>query len=343
MKSSKIIQYFNFYGVWASFSSPHKDLRQRIELDFSYFYSPDPPPGIVHYQFYGEKSVPPWEQIPSVPVHFQSANSLTYQVGHQRFNDYYGKAMTVYHYQTDCGFIYSDSLDKLHELTYLMILSRVGKKLDMRGLHKLHAFGIIENRQALLGIMPMKGGKSTHFLEFIKDPHVQILSDDTPLISRWGKIMPFPIRVGIDDPKKALALSSDPSFVYQLDRQHFGKKTLLSLKGISNPVGKNYQNSVLLRGIRLNGPECFLEKSSKWALFKELLKFQVIGLGLPMILEYFWETGPRDFAKKSFIALSRFCASVLLILRSKTYTVFLGTDPQKNVQVIRIKLLNKRR
>ena len=333
--------YFNFYGIWASFSSPHKDLRQRIEWDFSYFYSPTLPKEVPDYQFYAEKCAPPWEQIPAVPVRFQSANSLTYQVGPRRFNDYYGKALTIYHYQMDSGFIYSKCLEKLHELTYLMILSRVGKKLDMQGLHKLHAFGIIENEQALLGIMPMKGGKSTHFLEFIKDPRVQILSDDTPLISRWGKILPFPIRVGIDDPKKALALSSDPSFVYQLDRQHYGKKTLLSLKGLPNPVGSHYQHSILLRSIRFNGPGCSLEKSSKLTLLRELVKFQVIGLGLPIILEYFWELGPRDFAKKSFIVLSRFCASVLLILRSKTYTVFLGTDPEKNVEVIRRELLNK--
>lgn len=333
--------YFNFYGVRARFSSVHKNLLQRIEWDFSYFHSSHPPKKTPHYQFYGVKCVPPWEKIPALPVRFQSSNSLTYQIGCKRFNDYYGKALTIYDYQKDTGEIYSEHLDKLHELTYLMILSRVGKQLDMQGLHKLHAFGIIKNHKALLGIMPMKGGKSTHFLEFIKDDKVQILSDDTPLVSRRGKIRPFPIRVGIEDSTKALTLTPNNSFVYQLDREYYGKKTLISLKGLPNPVGEDYQQSILLRGIRLNSPDCYIKKSSKLALLRELVKFQVIGLGLPMILEYFWEAGLVDFGKKSFILLSRLLASTLLLLRSKTYTVFLGTDPEKNVRIINSKLLDE--
>ena len=85
---------------------------------------------------------------------------MTYDQGNIRFNDYYGKALTIYNYEHELGEIYSNDLHKLHEICYLSILSRVGKKLDMRGYHKVHAFGIVKNGKALMGVMPGKGGKN---------------------------------------------------------------------------------------------------------------------------------------------------------------------------------------
>ena len=273
-----------------------------------------------------------------MPVSFQSREALIYRVGHESFNDYYGKALSIYRYQSEEGWVYSEDLHRLHELTYLMILSRVGKRLDMQGLHKLHAFGVIKNGTALLGVMPMKGGKSTHFLQFLRDPNVAILSDDTPVISRWGAVMPFPLRVGVegDVPRE-----SNGDAVYQLHREHYGVKTLISMRGWPNPIGGSYQRIVLFRGVRTNRPDCQIRRTSKLVLLGELIKFQVIGWGLPMILEYFWESGFRDFCRKSFIALSRFQAALLLLLHSKTYTVFLGNNPEKNVQVISEHFLGK--
>ncbi|MCY4644435.1 MAG: hypothetical protein OXB88_07435 [Bacteriovoracales bacterium] len=329
--------YFNFYGVWAHVDSPCPELLQRIELDFSHFHSPHLLPKRPHYQFYCEKSAPPWPKIPALAVSFQSPGSMTYDRGTKRYNDYYGKALSIYDYEMEEGKIYAKDLERLHEISYLMILSRVGKRLDMMGMHKVHAFGIIKNRTALLGIMPMKGGKSTHFLEFIKCPKVSILSDDTPLVSRMGKVLPFPIRVGLEEGNRIDAVNE--AFVYQLNRQHYGKKTLVSMKGIPNPVGGDYDRLILIKGVRFNGPGCEIKKLSKWSMGIELFKFQVIGWGLPVIFEYFWESGVLDFARKSKIALSRLLASILLLWRSKTYTVFLGTDPQKNVEVISERLL----
>ena len=64
--------------------------------------------------------------------------------------------------------------------------------MDLIGLHKLHAFGIICNKKAILGMMPSKGGKTTHLLEFLKDPHCKLISDDTPVITRLEKSIPSP-------------------------------------------------------------------------------------------------------------------------------------------------------
>ena len=273
-----------------------------------------------------------------MPASFQSLNSITYEDGHTRFNDYYGKALTIYDYRDERAQIYAPSLEKLHELTYLIVLSRVGKKLDMAGLHKLHAFGIVKNSKALLGVMPMKGGKSTHFLQFIKDESVGILSDDTPLVNRWGKVYPFPVRIGLEEGAK----HSLKGAIYSLDREFYGKKILISLEGLPNPIGGEYDQIILFRGIRYNGNKCVVKATCRWFLLGALIKYQVIGIGLPMILEYFWERGMRDFFRKSYIAGSRFVSSILLLWRSQTYTVFLGHDPKENARVMRERFLENR-
>ena len=181
-----------------------------------------------------------------------------------------------------------------------------------------------------------EGGKSTHFLQWLRDSRVAILSDDTPLVSRMGKLRPFPIRVGVEHLSPDVrAMVQGDDMIYQLQREHYGNKVLISLRGLVNPIGGEYRRVVLMRGIRTNNTECLIRQSSKWGMLGELLKYQVVGWGVPMILEYFWEDGLIDFCKKSWIALSRLGAAVFLLLRSKTYTVFLGADPQRNVQVMR--------
>ena len=61
----------------------------------------------------------------------------------------------------------------------------------------------------------------------------------------------------------------------------------------------------------------------------------VIGLGLPMVLEYFWEKGFRDFLCKSKIFFSRFSAAFFLALRAKNYIIYLGNDIEHNVKSIK--------
>jgi hypothetical protein len=60
----------------------------------------------------------------------------------------------------------------------------------------------------------------------------------------------------------------------------------------------------------------------------------IIGVGLPMILEYFLETGLRDIFKRIRIILSRSCAAFFLILRSRTYQFEMSQDISLNEQLI---------
>ncbi len=331
------ILYFNFYGNWVQVKSQEKDLLKRLEMDFSYFLAKKPDSVSIHFDFECLKTNSAFNEIPKIPCTRQSQNSITYDQGPIRYNDYYGKALTIYNFDDETAKIYCIDINRLHEITYLLILSRVGKKMDLKGVHKLHAFGVITNETAVLGIMPSKGGKSTMFLELLKDPKIEILSDDTPLVSSLGEISAFPIRLGLDSlPAHYPHLNENNSdYVYELERDQYGLKHLICLKAFPNRVGLSYKKSIIFKGVRSNSEECIISPCSKISMLGTLFSSMVIGLGLPMILEYFWQQGFKDFLKKSQIALLRITGAIFLLMRSKTFTIYLGKDPIKNAEVLK--------
>jgi hypothetical protein len=66
----------------------------------------------------------------------------------------------------------------------------------------------------------------------------------------------------------------------------------------------------------------------------------VIGFGLPIIFEYFWESGWKDFFVKTEIFLKRFILALKLTLTKDGYDFYLCSDSKKNAEVI-LKLMER--
>ena len=323
---------FNIYDTKVLFQCNDRLLHEKIKKDFWFFLKND----LDKYDMKIKSMLLddiPWDLIPNIYPSKQSKNSITYDKGRKRYNDYYGKLLSIYNYQTNEGRLYTEDREKLHEISYLLILSRSGKRMDSIGLHKLHAFGVIYNKKAILGMMPSKGGKTTHLLEFLKNHSCDLISDDTPVITRSGKIYPFALRIGME--KTAKSLNIDPKYLYSIKREYFGEKKLLSLEGVSAKVSHDYDQVILFLGKRHNSRECHINKISKVGILFHLFIHMIIGLGLPMVLEYFWENGFRDFFLKMKIFFSRCLAAFSLALRAKTYIIYLGKDIEHNVESIK--------
>ncbi|MCR9205214.1 MAG: hypothetical protein NXH75_11585, partial [Halobacteriovoraceae bacterium] len=67
---------------------------------------------------------------------------------------------------------------------------------------------------------------------------------------------------------------------------------------------------------------------------RHLIKEGVIGFGLPMLFEYFWEPGWKDFFRKTAIFFSRLGAVIRLWLKAKKYKVVLTNNPDVNVELL---------
>lgn len=320
--------YFDFYNEKVCVKSDWIELLELLEKDFSVFKVSELSLQPKSLKLSINRGHPGEIAIPEMVSKMQTLNSITYQSGQIRYNDYYGKLLSIFDYGSESARIISTDIDKAHEVAYLLILSRIGKRLDQVGLHKLHAFAISYQNCAFVCMMPMKGGKSTLLMELLKNDQVKMISDDIPLIDSCGNVHPFPIKIGTEN-ERALSLNiKDPEKnIYYLKREQYGLKTFICLNGLADKFEKPdkvFKHVVIAEGFRFNSDHSEINHSSWGSTFKGLFKHGIIGIGLPMIIEYFWEFGIRDFFIKTKIFLLRFYSFFIFSLKSKRIKIQLG-------------------
>ncbi|HAF94763.1 MAG: hypothetical protein A2021_00445 [Elusimicrobia bacterium GWF2_52_66] len=221
--------------------------------------------------------------------------------------------------------------DLARELSYLLILSRAGEALDLKGLHRLHAGAAAFQNHPLLFCGSQGTGKTTLLLELLKDPAFSLISDDTPLIGPDGTVYPFPLRFGLaaDNPHLT-AYRSLRSF----RRRYYREKFLLdhSLCGweVSRPC-----NGALFFILRKSSRPGF-KKMSKPAAWAELLKSLALGWGVPQMAEYFLRFNGADLARKTRILGLRLKAAQALLKGGEQWIFETGPDPAANAAAIKI-------
>lgn len=324
---------FTFYDLSVCISTNSQELLDRLGKDFSqyrvlndensYFLKIDANIANIPADF-----------LPHKKPSFKSRKVIFYDQGQIRYCDYHSAAASRFDFTREEAQVYSPSIEVLHEITYLMVLSRIGKKLDLRGLHRFHACGLSFGQTVILMTMPMGGGKSTLLTSMARlYLDMGILSDDSVLIDQEGLPRTQAIRLGLA-----------PEFhhfyegkTYKLERRSFGTKTLLPIEHLHRDLFKGeVRKVVLLFGSRKT--KSMVPKA--WAVgpvqsFIRLILPLIVGVGLPMIFEYFWESGWRDFIVKSKIALLRIRSTFHLVMRAEKWRIELGDDREANSHFIR--------
>lgn len=309
------------------------ELNRLLSLDFEYFQKEiGLNLSVNKVEVFLKKA--PLELIPKEVALSQNETSIIYESNNQRINDYHGKALTIVNYADNQAKIYCEDINLAHELSYLYILSRSGKAMDLNGFHKNHAMAVKYQGHNIILMIPSKGGKSTQFLSLLEDPSIEVFSDDTPVISRLGEIYPFPLRVGIEEGAQIPSFV-DQEKVYYLTRRNHGKKTLIPLMGMERKIASSGGKNILIVGKRSNKNEPSVQAILKIKMFHHLIHNMVIGIGLPMILEYFLETGINDFFRKVKIILSRTVAATFLLMRSDCYELEMTSDIAKNTELMK--------
>jgi hypothetical protein len=272
-----------------------------------------------------------WPTIPETVSSMQTQNAITYDLGSKRFCDYYNKAYTSIDFETNQAQVYGVDFDFIHEITYLLILSRIGKKLDLKGIHKLHAFAISFEDLAFVCMMPSKGGKSTLLAELLKDSRIKMISDDIPLVDSFGCIHPFALKLGMNDVPDGLEIVEPDQNIYSMKRNLYGEKVLICTRGLRGKVedqNRVFSRVILAEAFRYNSEFSQIHSSSWGKTIKGLFKHGILGLGSPLIIEYFWQSGLKDFLIKTRIFILRCIAFGSLSFRAKKVTIYLGKNPK---------------
>ena len=317
----------NFYQVRLRVESNDEFILEDIKRDFAYFVSRNDGYDINIAIFMQE---PPYELVPHVKASLYLPAAIAYDCKNKRYVDYQGQALTIYDYNTETGFVYSQDKNLIHEISYLLILSRVGELLDKKGIHRIHALGVTVHGRAVLCLLPMGAGKTTLALDLLKEEDIKLLSDDIVLVDRKGQILPFPLRIGVN---KGIKLDIPPNFLRELQRRQYGAKILIDLEYFKGQIGEESKPRAILIGEREYSNQAKIKPTTKLAAIGPLFQNGIIGFGLPQMVEYFLRNNFRDFNKLGLF-LARIFFALKIIMVSKVYKFTIGLDRGKNIKVL---------
>lgn len=333
--------FLDIYGYKIKCTCDNPVLFQNLKKDFQFFLCKSE---LEHLDLTVEAFVQkiPFEKIPkSTRPFIQNDKLIAYQQYYQQFYNYHYELLTIIDTKANSANIFSENKSFIHEMTYLFILSKSGKALELKGLHKIHGCGLSNNDNNILIMAPSKGGKSTMFLELLQSEQFSYFSDDTPLVDIKGQIHPFALRVGISSEKEYHYI--DYNDLYSIDRKVYGTKHLIPTTAISRSIENcNQKKNILLFATRSNSETPFHQKLSFMMTIKELVPHFIVGIGLPMIIEFFLETKFRDYFKRAQILFSRIVASLILAYNSDGYLLQLTEDPKRNAQFIKDLIKDKK-
>ena len=317
----------SIYGATVRVRTSSQELLAWLRFDFCYFLSTaaeNPALDIT-----AELTTPPWEIVPEIVESMRSTEFVCFDQGSKRYVNYFGHALVVFDYQAETAQMYSDEPDYLYEKLYLLILSRTGEALDRRGVHRVHALGISHRNRAALFLMPSGGGKSTLALSLLKDPEVSLLSEDTPLITGAGQVLPFPLRLGIS--QEQIPADAPPELVRVFHRSKWGTKYLLHIDYFRSKIQHTPTPlRFLFSGAWINSRTPKIVPVSRLNMTCTLMRDCVFGLGLPQIIEFFLTSNKIDLLRKTGIAFRRIITVLRSAWRCRCFRIYLSKDIEAN-------------
>lgn len=331
-----MISYFNFYGIEVKLICDQVELSKKLHKDFSFFKARSGEESSKKIVISAQaKKIEEYPFSPNI-IRFQNSKVRIYEKDKVRICSYSSSEtpnkdeISISNFKKNKIEIFCTDLNRLHELTYLAILSRVGKALDEIGLHRLHAMAAIKNETLYLGLMSSGVGKTTLLTHLLSEAEFSLVSDDSPLIDRKGRVYPFPIRVGFEA-EGIIPPSWNEAPFYTLNRKEYGLKKLVSIEDIKSPIGGEYNRIKLFKGER-GFENAKLKPVSFLKVFKHIFEQGIIGVGLPILFEYFWEFGPIDFLRKIKIFFSRSLSFYCLVKRSEVYEFQMSSEISENIK-----------
>jgi hypothetical protein len=321
----------NIYGSTIRVQSEKTQCLEILKKEFRYFLSEsDTNP---RYLLTLHHAAAPAGVMPKLIANRVSQNSLTYDEGPRRWNDYFGKALSCYDYEMQEGVLYAENEDVLHEIAYLMILSLTGKELDQHGRHKIHACAFRYRGIDAIVMLPSKGGKTTLFLELAQHPGVSLISDDTPLIDEQGHVHPFPLRLGVEVIPDFLQARAKNFSLFR--RQNFSDKWLIGLDELGAPLALEAgARARLFIGMRHNDLVPAFVPASTLQTSRALMEHMVIGIGLPIVLEYFVRHTWSDWWQLAKIGVRRMGAAWRLQNKGRAHYFLMGKNPTLNAEAL---------
>ena len=319
------------HGLTIAVAGDWPEVVENIRLDFSWFAREAAGPG-ADVEVGVRRTEPDFDRFGDAVASFVTPRNVVYQQGGRTGGDYFGRALAV---RDATGHLTVEGTEDhlVHEIAYQFLLSRIGRHLDEAGLTRLHALGLATRSGAVAVMLPSGGGKSTLALAALRDPDVELLSEDSPLLDRRGRLHPFPLRIGIN----ATDAESVPAGqVRRIERMEFHPKLALDPSAVEGRLAAGPQPlRHIVIGRRSLGRTARLEPLPRTAAVGTLLREAVVGVGIYQGMEFVLQRGMRDTLGMTGIAASRARCCAAALGRAKVWRLTVGRDRERNWGALR--------
>jgi hypothetical protein len=216
----------------------------------------------------------------------------------------------------------------------MAIISLVSEQLDKHHMHRVHGLGLTGNGKGILLLLEMGGGKTTLAVSLLSSKNnVKLISEDSPLIDRQGRLLPFPIRIGMHPADVPAQIPEE--YRRYFERDEFGPKILIDTDYFKDRIcTAPCDPGIIIIGKRVIGKPPEIKPASKSAALKELIKNSVIGLGLYQGIEYLFQKSPAELFTKLPLGLSRLNNGIKLINKCRAFEFSLSPDQKGNSRVL---------
>lgn len=319
----------NVHGCEFKITGNAESALQNVESDFRYFRTASTE---APFQIELAEEDPPYDQVPASPATVYTPRNVSLTEDGCTYVDYGGRALGIWHRSGRLLRLFSREPDLLYEAAYLFLLSRIGEYLDRCRMHRIHAMAVELHSRAILTIMPMGGGKSTLTHGLLRYPEFGFLSDDSPFISRDGRVHAFPLRLGLLPGGET---GIPPEYLRRISRMEFGPKVLVNYEYFADRIRPSADPGIVFLGRRNLSTDCWIEPVSFREKHSSIMADCVVGLGLFQGLEFLLQRSPLELAGKIGTAWSRLVNAERLFAGSEVYRLMLGRDQDRNAEVVR--------
>lgn len=328
--ADEVTEHFEFYGLGVDIISRSAALVDQVRRNFVYFHR-GTQTAAERFSLRLHIEPPSFESLPALPAAFLTPRNVCFRDATRTYIDYFGQALGIFERGARTYDVYGTDEELLHEISYLFLLSTVGEHLDAHGIHRLHALGVSHRGRGLLLTLPSGGGKSTMALTLLTQPDFLLLAEDTPLIDRRGRILPFPLRIGVRPEQKVDVPSQ---YLRTVNRMEFDPKTLIDLEYFRDRLGGPVDPAALLIGERNLGEVSAIVPLSRRKALRALVNHMIIGLGVYQGMEFLLERGVWEVTGRLGVAGSRLYNSLELLRRAPAYRFVLGRDHKRNIETL---------
>lgn len=327
---------FSLYSIAVELRGPGLEA---LLGDFDFFVDRQGPDESPRYSVTLElvNAEPAASRLPETPAEQIFPECAMYRgPGGMLVYDYHGAAhLEVARSKNQCfGRLISRDAALFEELGYLFLQSEIGHFLDLQGLHRVHALGLgLPSGKGALVLIPSGGGKSTLAKELLLRDSGVLLSDDTPIIDRLGRLRPYPLRLSFRADAELPPAWKERA--RRFERRKFGAKLLVPVSALPSarlprPDDRFYPGYLVIAERHGSRSEPELRPAGAWSGALPLFRDLVVGLGVPQVAELVLTKGIRSLPGLAPAAASRAAAAVAYGARARTLRLKLSPDHAKN-------------